>query len=248
MTTASHRAPVPVVDLDAAEAVLRRAGGRVSAARRALLEALFGADGPVSAEYLAAGRGGDHQPLDLASTYRNLEQLEAAGLVRHVHLGHGPGLYELVTEGEREYLVCERCGAVRAVAPDRLDRARREIERALGYHARFTHFPIVGLCAACAAEADRRPSPEPRSAGAPETTGGTMHGEDHPHEHPHAHEHAHGDEVHSHPHTEHAHDHVEHEHEHSHGDRVHSHPHVHEEGLEQAHAHEHDEPAGSSAG
>ena len=30
---------------------------------------------------------------DLASVYRNLETLEDAGLVRHMHLGHGPGLY-----------------------------------------------------------------------------------------------------------------------------------------------------------
>ena len=34
---------------------------------------------------------------DLGSVYRNLEALEAIGLVRHVHLGHGPGMYALAT-------------------------------------------------------------------------------------------------------------------------------------------------------
>ena len=32
---------------------------------------------------------------DLASVYRNLEHLEELGVVRHVHFGHGPGLYAL---------------------------------------------------------------------------------------------------------------------------------------------------------
>jgi len=47
--------------------------------------------------------------------YRNLETLEEVGLVRHVHLGHGPGLYALAAP-EHEYLVCESCHAVRTVA------------------------------------------------------------------------------------------------------------------------------------
>ena len=38
-------------------------------------------------------------------------------MVRHVHLGHGPGLYELALDGEREYLTCERCADFRAVDP-----------------------------------------------------------------------------------------------------------------------------------
>jgi len=39
--------------------------------------------------------------LDLTSVYSNLEALEQHGLVRHVPLGHGPGLYALVSHGER---------------------------------------------------------------------------------------------------------------------------------------------------
>jgi hypothetical protein len=35
------------------------------------------------------------------------------------------------------------------VPPGRLDAARELIERETGYRARFSHFPIVGTCAAC---------------------------------------------------------------------------------------------------
>jgi Fur family ferric uptake transcriptional regulator len=130
-------------------AALRAAGGRFSTPRRRVLEALFAADGPVSAEYVARGLGGRAEPLDPASVYRALEYLEELGVVRHVHVGHGPGLYALTGAGEREYLVCERCGRVTAVETERLDDVREEIRRAFGYRARFSHFPIVGVCAAC---------------------------------------------------------------------------------------------------
>ncbi|UTI65159.1 transcriptional repressor [Paraconexibacter antarcticus] len=44
---------------------------------------------------------------DLSSVYRNLERLEALGVVRHVHLDHGPGLYTLQRDSDTDYLVCE---------------------------------------------------------------------------------------------------------------------------------------------
>lgn len=110
-----------------------------------MLETLFGADGPVSAEWIAR-----HLDAELTSVYRNLEALERHGIVRHVHLGHSPGLYALVGAGEREYLYCDRCGAVRSVRPAELEPVRRQIARRLGYDARFTHFAIVGTCRACA--------------------------------------------------------------------------------------------------
>ena len=148
----SHSAtpPVPAGDLQEALGVLRAAGLRVSAARRIVLEALFRAGGPVTAERIAGGLDGALPPSDAASVYRNLETLEEVGLVRHVHLGHGPGLYELTSDGAREHLLCDRCGAVRSVDPSRLDAVRALIRAETGFEANFTHFPIAGLCPGCA--------------------------------------------------------------------------------------------------
>jgi Fur family ferric uptake transcriptional regulator len=91
--------------------------------------------------------------MDVASVYRNLETLEEIGLVRHVHLGHGPGLYARATDGPREYLLCDGCGAVTAVPPEHLDGVRDLIRARFGHEARFAHFPIAGLCADCVARA-----------------------------------------------------------------------------------------------
>ena len=133
---------------------LRARGLRLSAVRLRVLETLFEDDAPMSAEEIA-----HRHALDPSSVYRNLEALESLGLLRHVHLGHGPGLYALRGRGEREYLYCEGCGAVRELSPQEVDPVRDRIRDRFGYEARFTHFPVVGLCPACAVTAaESRPA------------------------------------------------------------------------------------------
>jgi Fe2+ or Zn2+ uptake regulation protein len=160
--TISHVKPLIYAEgLADAVAELRRRGMRVSAARRLVLEAMFAAEGPVSAERIASGLDGELPQSDLASVYRNLEAFEKLGLVRHVHLGHGPGLYSLAGLAKREYVVCEACDRVRVLEPDELDDVRAGIRNLTGYEARFSHFPIVGLCPDCAVSAERRPHAHP---------------------------------------------------------------------------------------
>jgi Fur family ferric uptake transcriptional regulator len=124
---------------------LRESGLRLSTARRLVIEALFAAEGPVSAAALA-----HDLVLEESSVYRNLEVLERHGLIRHVHLGHGPGLYVLVGRDEGEYLYCQRCGKVKLLGPEELDPVREHLREHFGHTARFTHFAIVGLCEPCA--------------------------------------------------------------------------------------------------
>jgi Fe2+ or Zn2+ uptake regulation protein len=154
--TVSHRTPpLAAGSIASAVDVLRARRLRVSAARRLVLEALFAAERPLTADEIAAGLEGWLPASDLASVYRNLDTLEEVGLVRHFHLGHGAGRYSLAAAGDLEFVTCEACGAFEAVAPSRLDRARELIARELGYQARFSHFPIAGLCAACQEPAAR---------------------------------------------------------------------------------------------
>jgi Fur family ferric uptake transcriptional regulator len=145
ITDAPNTPRLTFVDYADAVEALRARGLRLTTPRRLVLEALFATETPLSAEQIATALR-----LDVASVYRNLETIEQHGLARHVHLGHGPGLYALVGRGEREFLSCERCGAVRAVSPEALDPVRDQIRQTFGYEARFTHFAIVGLCADCA--------------------------------------------------------------------------------------------------
>jgi Fur family ferric uptake transcriptional regulator len=147
MTDPAQTPTLHFEEIDEVYEVLRAEGHRVSTPCRVVLEALFAADGPISAQQIV-----DQSPLaefEPSSAYRNLERLENLGVVRHVHLGHGPSLYMLVGAGEKEFLLCERCGKAISVDPSQLDPIRKEIEARFGYRAAFGHFPIAGLCAGC---------------------------------------------------------------------------------------------------
>jgi Fur family ferric uptake transcriptional regulator len=150
VTVAHAAAPVHAPDLGAAIEAVRAAGLRVTTPRRQLLEALWEASEPLSAERLSELAGA---PADPASVYRNLEAFERIGLIRHSHVGHGAGLYARVSLGAREYLVCDACGRYQTVDPARLDRVRELIRSDFGHKASFTHFPIAGLCRDCAQKA-----------------------------------------------------------------------------------------------
>jgi Fur family ferric uptake transcriptional regulator len=153
IVTVPHRtSPVAATSVETAVHVLRARGLRVSAARRLVIEALFAADRPLTADEIAAGLEGWLPASDLASVYRNLDTLEQIGLVRHLHVGHGAGLYSLASAGDLEFVTCEQCGALEAVPGSRLDGVREALRRELGYRVRFSHFPIVGTCAACQKE------------------------------------------------------------------------------------------------
>jgi Fe2+ or Zn2+ uptake regulation protein len=71
MTVAPHSPPLHAEDIDAAAALLRDRGMRVSAARRLVLQALFAAEHPIRAEEIADGLGGALPRTDVASVYRN---------------------------------------------------------------------------------------------------------------------------------------------------------------------------------
>jgi Fur family ferric uptake transcriptional regulator len=133
-----------VGDPEQAIDALRASGLRLSTARRLIIDALFAAAGPVSAPDLARILS-----LEESSVYRNLEVLERHGLTRHVHLGHGPGLYALVGRDDGDYLYCERCGKVTVLAGQELAPVREHIASSFGLTPRFSHFAIVGRCGGC---------------------------------------------------------------------------------------------------
>jgi Fur family ferric uptake transcriptional regulator len=148
MTVAPRSQPLPFTSIEDVAEALRSQGGRLTTPRRLVLQALFAAGGLVTAERIAAGTD-TGVALDLSSVYRNLERLEELGVVQHIHIGHGPSVYGLLSEGEHEYLVCEACGRVTAADVEQLDRVRAVIRKQFGYEARFTHFPIHGRCSDC---------------------------------------------------------------------------------------------------
>ena len=133
--------------------LLGREGHRVTAGRRAVVEALLSADGHLSADDLAADLRHAHPGLHRATVYRSLEALEAAGLVEHVHLGHGRSVYHL-SDDLHQHLVCEVCGSVEEAPPDLLSAVARRLRRERGFVMRPYHFAVLGRCRTCSADGE----------------------------------------------------------------------------------------------
>ena len=148
--TVPHETPVLApASIPAAITTLRVRGLRVSAARRLVLEALFAADSPVTAEAIAGGLGGRFPQSDLASVYRNLDTLEEIGLVRHFHVAHGAGRYALASKHQAGYVACEHCGAHRPLDRGTVAQIAAVLREACGYDPQLVHFPMVGRCPEC---------------------------------------------------------------------------------------------------
>ena len=129
---------------------LRKAGMRITAARREVCAVL--ADAPGAHLTAAEITSRVAEPVDTSTVYRILEALESIGLVTHTHMGHGPGVYHVAPTPTHHHLVCESCG----VAVDIPERALREavatVTEPHGFVADATHFAIVGRCRTCAAD------------------------------------------------------------------------------------------------
>lgn len=154
LTVSSLTSPVPFRTPESVFNALRGRGLRVSTVRRVVVHVLFEAGRPLSAEEIAGGSKGRWPQVDLSSVYRNLETLEELGAVRHFHAGHAPGRYVVTAGAERDYLACDHCGTLIDAASQELEDLRAQIHTRFGFEARFSHFPIVGRCSACAGEQD----------------------------------------------------------------------------------------------
>lgn len=128
--------------------LLRARGQRLTLARRALLEELASADSHLTAEELTSRVCSRVGQVHQATIYRSLDALERAGLVEHVHLGHGRAVYHLA-DNLHQHLVCEGCGMV-AEAPDNLfSEVQHRLLATHGFSMRPYHFAVLGRCRNC---------------------------------------------------------------------------------------------------
>jgi Fur family transcriptional regulator, ferric uptake regulator len=137
---------------EAVDAALRAVSQRYTASRRTLVSVLVDAAQPLAIPDIVAAR----PELPQSSVYRNLAELERAGVVRRIVTTGEFACYELAEDltEHHHHLICSVCGSVSdfTVAP----RLERELATALAQAARDRDFRIqahrldlVGVCAGC---------------------------------------------------------------------------------------------------
>ena len=137
---------------DAVTARLRSVGQRLTANRRALLDALTAAARPLTIPEIL-----DDQPgLAQSSVYRNLVVLEDAGVLHRVVGTDEFARWELTEDlaGHHHHLICAQCGRVEDVpASAGLERsvaaAAAAITRTTGFRTQHHRLDLVGVCENC---------------------------------------------------------------------------------------------------
>ncbi len=154
----------PAASQPSAEDILSKlasTGGRRTATRQAIVESLLEIDEHFTAEQLIEKVRRRFPAVNISTVYRTLDALEGAGLVDHVHLGHGSAVYHLASD-EHQHLVCDRCQGVMELPWSELRPLVRMLEREYGFELDRRHFALVGRCARCADPGRVQP---PKNAG-----------------------------------------------------------------------------------
>lgn len=137
---------------DIATARLRSTGQRYTTRRRALVEVLDRADGPLTIpQILEVDRS-----LAQSSAYRNLAVLEQAEVVHRIVTNDDFARYELAEDltEHHHHLICRTCGSVADFTLDPsvegdLDRVLGAVADSQAFHADHHRLDLVGTCAVC---------------------------------------------------------------------------------------------------
>ena len=135
---------------------LKRANQRVTANRKAIVDALSASPRPMTIPELLdapAGRG-----LAQSSVYRNLVVLEQAGLVHRIVTDGEFARFELAEDltEHHHHQICTGCGQVRDVTlppgvERSLDASLEQLAAANGFTLQHHRLDLVGLCGDCTA-------------------------------------------------------------------------------------------------
>ncbi len=132
-------------------AILKKNGGRITPARRAVIQILISESTHLSAEDLAKRIQHRLPDVHISTVYRTLEALEAVGVVDHVHLGHGRAIYHLSSD-IHQHLVCEVCSSVTEVPESFFATLKGVLQETFGFTMRAHHFAVIGRCRNCATD------------------------------------------------------------------------------------------------
>ncbi|MFZ0142607.1 MAG: Fur family transcriptional regulator [Aeromicrobium sp.] len=147
MTTAST---------DAALAILRSRGERVTAARRAVIEALEPHD-HLTADEIAARAEAAAPGVHRTTVYRALATLGEIGLIAHTHVAGSATIYHLTADGDADHhheldhahVQCTECGSLFNIEDQLLVPLAGDLEREMGFRLDVHHAALLGVCARC---------------------------------------------------------------------------------------------------
>lgn len=114
--------------------------------RKAIVEALERSPAPQTAQELHERLPG----VGLATVYRNLQRLAAAGEAEFVLRESGERAFLICINGHHHHLTCRDCGRVQVLHDCRFGDWAREVGAAHGFRDVEHRAELVGVCSRCA--------------------------------------------------------------------------------------------------
>jgi Fur family ferric uptake transcriptional regulator len=129
-------------------------GYRVTAPRRAVIDAVLGRARPFTAEQVVAHLKRTDPELGRATVYRTLEILASVDVLTRFLQADGHPAYIVGVPGHRHHLVCSDCGAVVAFTRCPVDDLVRDLTRDTDFAIHGHLLEVFGVCPDCR---DERP-------------------------------------------------------------------------------------------
>lgn len=126
----------------------RRSGYTLTSQRRAVLDALEGAQGHPSAEEVYLMVKKKNPRVALGTVYQALSVLEEIGVIGSKRWAESPTRYDLNTEPHLDVYCC-RCGGVSEVPGIELGDLESRIQQNTPYEIKHTRLVIEGYCPEC---------------------------------------------------------------------------------------------------
>ncbi len=138
----------PAADVrEQALARLREEGGRITPARRLLLDAIT-SPGHHTAGELAETVRASAPGVHVTTIYRNLDELERLRLVDRTYISNGPATYHMASVAHG-HLACESCGAIADLPGEAFAALHDAAMSMYGFEISPARFAIPGRCARC---------------------------------------------------------------------------------------------------
>jgi len=137
---------------------LETLGVRITAQRRALIEAIQTADGHLDATMLLEAARKRDTRINRATVYRTLELLKKLGLIDELDLMHMTGekhFYEVRTTVDHLHLACVECGRIEEFTSPLFERLKTEISLRNQFEIRVIRLEVGGCCKTCSKQDHR---------------------------------------------------------------------------------------------
>lgn len=128
---------------------LDRAGYRLTAPRRAVVELISRREGHFTAADLIADARDQRRGVGRATIFRALDLLTELQLLERIDLPTGDHAYVACEPAHHHHVVCSRCGRTSEVEDCGMAAVVAEVGRRTGYAVDFHRLELFGICPSC---------------------------------------------------------------------------------------------------